>query len=80
MIKLGIDLGLFPETHRFLVDELFIETQPAHLQKGVQAQKMSAEERDALRATLIRAKLKGVPEPDTTKIATKPSGSQENDE
>jgi hypothetical protein len=33
-----------------------------------------------LRATLIRAKLKGVPEPDTAKIATKPSGSQENDE
>jgi len=80
VIKLGIDLGLFPETPRFLVDELFIETQPAHLQKGLQAQKMSAEERDALRATLIRAKLKGVPEPDTAKIATKPSGSQENDE
>jgi protein arginine kinase len=48
--------------------------------KPVQAQKMSAEERDALRANLIRAKLKGVPEPDTTKITIKPSGSQENDE
>jgi protein arginine kinase len=80
VIKLGIDLGLFPEAHRFPVDELFIETQPAHLQKGAQAQKMSAEERDALRATLIRAKLKGVPEPDTAKITIKPSGSQENDE
>jgi len=80
VIKLGIDLGLFPESHRFPVDELFIETQPAHLQKGAQAQKMSAEERDALRATLIRAKLKGVPEPDTAKITIKPSGSQENDE
>ena len=33
--------------------------------KALEAQKMSAEERDALRATLIRAKLKGVPEPDT---------------
>jgi hypothetical protein len=41
---------------------------------------MSAEERDALRANLVRAKLKGLPEPDTAKIAIKPSGSQENDE
>jgi protein arginine kinase len=80
VIKLGIDLGLFPEPHRLPVDELFIETQPAHLQTGAETQKMSAEERDALRATLIRAKLKGVPEPDTSKIAIKPSGPQENDE
>ncbi len=68
VIKLGIDLGLFPEAHRLPVDELFFETQPAHLQKGVETQKMSAEERDALRAKLIRAKLKGVPEPDTTRL------------
>ncbi len=34
VIKLGIDLGLFPEPHRLPVDELFIETQPAHLQTG----------------------------------------------
>jgi protein arginine kinase len=80
VIKLGIDLGLFPESHRLAVDELFIETQPAHLQKGAQAQKMSAEERDALRANLVRSKLKGLPEPDTAKITIKPSGSQENDE
>ncbi len=32
------------------MDELFIETQPAHLQKGAQTQKMTAEERDTLRA------------------------------
>ncbi len=80
VIKLGVDLGLFPELHRFPVDELFIETQPAHLQKGAQAQKMSAEERDTLRAALIRAKLKDVPEPDIAKIAVKPSGTTENDE
>jgi len=80
VIKLGIDLGLFPEPHRFPVDELFIETQPAHLQKGVQVQKMTAEERDTLRAALIRAKLKNVPEPDITKIVIKPTGASENDE
>ncbi len=80
VIKLGIDLGLFPEEHRFPVDELFIETQPAHLQKGAQTQKMTAEERDTLRAALIRAKLKNVPEPDIAKIAIKTSGTPENDE
>ncbi len=80
VIKLGVDLGLFPEPHRCPVDELFIETQPAHLQKGAQTQKMSAEERDTLRAALIRAKLKDVPEPDIAKIAIKPSGTTENDE
>jgi protein arginine kinase len=79
-IKLGVDLGLFPEAHRFPVDELFIETQPAHLQKGAHAQKMSAEERDTLRAALIRAKLKQVPEPDIAKIATPAPGTSENDE
>lgn len=80
IIKLGVDLGLFPETHRCPVDELFIETQPAHLQKGAHTQKMSAEERDTLRAALIRAKLKDVPEPDIAKIAIKTSGTPENDE
>lgn len=80
VIKLGVDLDLFPENHRLPVDELFIETQPAHLQKGLQAQKMSAEERDTLRATLIRAKVKDVPEPEVGKISTQPLGTSENDE
>lgn len=79
-IKLGIDLGLFPEGHRFPVDELFIETQPAHIQKGAQVQKMNADERDTLRAALIRAKLKQVPEPDVAKIATPAPGTPDHDE
>jgi len=82
IIKLGVDLGLFPECRRFPVDELFIETQPAHLQKGAQTQKMTADERDTLRAALIRAKLKSVPEPDISKIALKKEGDgpSQNDE
>ena len=57
LMKLGIDLGLFPEEHRLAIDELFIETQPAHLQKSSQ-QKLTAEERDHLRAEIIRERLK----------------------
>ena len=61
-MKLGIDLGFFPEECRQPIDELFMETQPAHLQKGTQ-QKLAADERDALRAEIIRTKLASFPKP-----------------
>ncbi len=32
-MRLGVDLGEFPSAERALIDELFIITQPAHLQK-----------------------------------------------
>ena len=63
-MKLGIDLGFFPEHCRQPIDELFMETQPAHLQKGTQ-QKLAADERDSLRAEIIRAKLNEFPRPDS---------------
>jgi protein arginine kinase len=65
-LKLGVDLGFFPEEGRLLVDQLFMETQPAHLQKSSQ-QKLQAEERDTLRAEIIRGKLGKVPKPDGKK-------------
>jgi protein arginine kinase len=68
IIKLGVDLGAFPEDRRLPIDELFIETQPAHLQKGSQ-QKLNAEERDFLRAQIIRDRLKLFPKPDISKVA-----------
>jgi protein arginine kinase len=64
-MKLGIDLSFFPEEFRCPIDELFMETQPAHLQKGTQ-QKLAAEERDALRAEIVRAKLAAFPSPSTS--------------
>ena len=65
-LKLGVDLGFFPEESRLLVDQLFMETQPAHLQKSSQ-QKLQADERDTLRAGIIRAKLGKFPKPDGKK-------------
>ena len=67
-VRLGVDLGFFPAEFRLPADELFIETQPAHLQKSSQ-QKLSAEERDALRAEIVRAKLRHFPAPDFDKVA-----------
>jgi protein arginine kinase len=72
IVKLGIDLGAFPEEKRLPIDELFIATQPAHLQKGTQ-QKLNAEERDHLRAQIIRERLKMFPKPDISKVAREPA-------
>ena len=68
IIKLGVDLGAFPEDKRLVIDELFMDTQPAHLQKTSQ-QKLNAEERDHLRAEIIRTRLKVFPKPDISKLA-----------
>jgi protein arginine kinase len=62
LLRLGVDLGLFPGTDRSLVDELFLVTQPAHLQKQL-SDKLSAEERDLLRADMMRERLKNVNRP-----------------
>jgi protein arginine kinase len=62
MLRLGVDLGLMPEEYRATIDELFIRTQPAHLQKDYE-RKLTTEERDGLRADLLRDRLKQVPEP-----------------
>jgi len=66
-LKLGVDLGLFPAESAPAVDELFILTQPAHLQRTSQ-QKLAPEERDSLRAEIIRDKLKIFPKPDSAKV------------
>lgn len=62
LMRLGVDLDLFPGMDRALVDELFITTQPAHLQK-LHEEKLSAEERDLLRADMVRERLKRVDRP-----------------
>ena len=71
LMRLGVDMGLFPGAERSLVDELFLVTQPAHLQKKL-SDKLSAEERDLIRADMVRERLKNVsrpvvkPQPNTT--------------
>jgi protein arginine kinase len=71
-LRLGVDMDLFPGTQRSLVDELFLMTQPAHLQKQL-SDKLSAEERDLVRADMVRERLKNVNRP-----VVKPSGSAAN--
>jgi protein arginine kinase len=62
LMKLGVDLDEFPVANRALIDELFIITQPAHLQKQF-TEKLAAEERDLLRADMLRDRLRVVSRP-----------------
>jgi protein arginine kinase len=58
MVRLGVDLDILKEVDRNAVNQLFIMIQPAHLQK-LEGKKLSAADRDAKRASLIREKLGG---------------------
>ena len=62
MLILGVDLGFFPKLSRALLDRLFIDTQPSHLQNR-QNQKLTAVERDEHRANIIREALQKVERP-----------------
>jgi protein arginine kinase len=68
-MRLGVDLEMFTGADRALIDELFILTQPAHLQKQF-TEKLAAEERDVLRADMLRERLRQVGRP-----APKPPGA-----
>jgi protein arginine kinase len=56
LVRLGCDLGLIKDINRSTVNELFILTLPAHLQK-IENKKLTSSERDAKRAELIRQNL-----------------------
>jgi protein arginine kinase len=55
---LGVDMGFLPEIPRAAVNELFLSSQPAHLQKFA-GKELSSRARDELRASLLREKLGG---------------------
>ena len=57
MVRLGCDLGMLKDINRSHLNELFIITQPAHLQK-LENKRLSSAERDIKRAEIIRSKLK----------------------
>jgi protein arginine kinase len=62
LLRLGVDLGCFRGVDRALVDELFMITQPAHLQQQF-TEKLSADERDIARSDMLRDRLAKVSRP-----------------
>jgi len=67
MIRLGCDLGFVPEDERETINVLLTEIQPAHLQISAK-RKLTPDERDILRAEIIRNRLNGLTPPDFTTI------------
>jgi protein arginine kinase len=61
-LRLGLELGHFPGVDRSVVDELFVQTQPAHLQR-MHTGRLSGEERDLLRADMLRQQLRNMSRP-----------------
>ena len=62
LLRFGLDLGCFPGVDRTLVEELLIQTQPAHLQQA-HTEKLSADGRDLLRSDMLRNRLAEIPRP-----------------
>ena len=58
MVRLGVDMGILMDLDRRAVNELFILTQPAHLQK-IEGKPLNSSQRDIKRAALIRRRLEG---------------------
>ncbi|HEY1111290.1 MAG TPA: protein arginine kinase [Opitutaceae bacterium] len=65
LIRLGVDLGAFPDTSRCVIDRLFIEAQPGHLQHA-QKGEFEAGQRDLLRALRLRSEFANFARPDFT--------------
>ncbi|MSU65257.1 MAG: protein arginine kinase [Opitutus sp.] len=63
LIRLGIDLGAFADTYRAVVDRLFIEAQPGHLQH-TQKSEIEPGKRDVLRASRLRSEFANFGRPD----------------
>ncbi len=76
LLRMGVDLELFPTGTRGVVDELFIISQPAHVQKAAE-RKLTAEERDSFRADLIRQRLKNVSKPNVADLGLSHGGREE---
>ena len=63
LLRLGGTLGFFPTETVMLCDTLLMDIQPAHLQLH-SGRKLSPEERDSIRAEIVRGRLLSLESPD----------------
>ncbi len=68
LLRLGGTLEFFPPETVMLCDSLLMDIQPAHLQLH-SGRKLSPEERDAIRAEIVRSRLQSLESPDNRKPA-----------
>ena len=72
LLRLGVDLGGFPEALRVVTNRLIILSQPAHIQHATDAEADPAQ-RDILRAELLRKALADFPRPEFTHSGPPPA-------
>jgi protein arginine kinase len=65
LIRLGVDLGVFPDANRCVIDRLLIEAQPGHLQHA-QRGEFEPGQRDLLRAMRLRTEFANFTKPNFT--------------
>jgi protein arginine kinase len=61
-VRMGINLGLVDDIQISTINELCIQTQPAHLQK-LRGEALESSDRNAVRAALLRERLSNRPPP-----------------
>jgi protein arginine kinase len=69
LVRLGGCTGFFPPSSVGTCDLLLMDIQPAHLQHHA-ARKLNPEERDAIRAKIIRERLQNLPTPASNSTST----------
>ena len=67
LLRLGGDLGCFSKDILPLCDTLLMDIEPAHLQHTAE-RKLTPEQRDTMRAEIIRDRLQSVKSPDITNL------------
>lgn len=60
LMRLAVDIGILPTAHRTLVDRLFMESQPGHIQHAANVS-VDPQKRDRQRAERMRAEYAKVP-------------------
>lgn len=86
LVRFGVDLELFPEKTRSIVDRMFIECQPGHVQYHA-GQEIDSNSRDAFRAEYMRKQFENVDRPifhlhepsDADDIPTNPEPQEETE-
>ena len=61
LLRFAVDLGMLPEENRTLIDKLFMETQPGHIQVQL-TDESGTDERDFYRASALRKAFTKLPE------------------
>lgn len=79
LLRLGADLGYFPEGTMQLCDELMMEIQPAHLQLYA-GKELEPEKRDLIRAEIIRDQLQNLDPPAISKLTNEVNNTDAGDE